>query len=499
MLKDRAAGILLPVFSLPSKFGIGDFGPQAYNFIDQLLESQQFYWQILPLNPSVPDSNNSPYSSLSAFAGNTVYISPELLVNDRLLEESEINNTPEFSIKTVDYKKAVEFKSGLLTKAYEKFKNGQDLIKEYEKFCWENHNWLEEYVTFFAFYKKFNQSWSKWPEEIRDHDSDAVNDLKNQLKDSIEYYKFEQFIFYRQYYKLKQYASEKGIKIFGDLTYYVDYNSVDVWANQDIFKLDEDRKPEKIAGVPPDYFSETGQLWGNPVYDWDELKKTDYKWWLKRLQHNLNMYDLLRIDHFRGLVDFWEVQAGSKTAEKGQWIEVPYRDFFRKLFREWPFARLVAEDLGKISASVREAIYEYEFPSMKVLLFAFEGDVKANPHCLYNHNKNSVVYTGTHDTNTAKGWFRQELTGESKKRLLSLLGDEVNEDKISWSLIRLAYASPSSIAIIPLPDILEYDETGRINNPKKSEEQWNWRYEAGEFTDSIKEKLKELTENFGRY
>lgn len=492
----RGSGILLHITSLPSPYGIGDMGPWAYKFVDFLSETKQSYWQILPLNPPAPTCNNSPYHGSSAFAGNTLLISPELMVHEGLLTEEDIKPLPSFQKNKVNYLEVISHKEKIFSKAYEHFK--EEDKSEFEKFCSENSNWLEDFVLFAALRAHLKQVWSEWPPELRDRQPEALQKLKEQLHDRIGMEKFLQYVFYQQWFSLKSYCNRKGIQIIGDIPIYVDYDSADVWVNSKIFKLDKEKRPFFVAGVPPDYFSQTGQLWGHPIYRWDILKELGYEWWIRRIEHSLKLFDLVRIDHFRGFVAYWEIQAGEKTAVRGRWVEAPAEDFFTTLRKRFPHLPILAEDLGIITPDVREVMNRLGFPGMRVLLFAFGEEISTNPYAPHNHVRNCVAYTGTHDTNTVRGWFENEATPEDKERLFRYLGHKVSAGNVHWGFIRLASMSVANMAIFPLQDILGLGEAARMNRPATKEGNWQWRLSPNQLTPSLAGRLMEMTEIYGR-
>jgi 4-alpha-glucanotransferase len=497
-MKRRGSGILLHITSLPSPYGIGDLGPWAYKFVDFLSETKQSFWQILPLNPISGAFGNSPYSSPSAFAGNPLLISPDLLVEDGFLSKSDIEGDSSFPNERVDYTAVTEYKYKLLGTAYENYKKrGKDY--EFERFSSENSYWLDDYALFISIKEYFNRIvWSDWPEDIRNRNEGAIKEWKEKLKDRVLMGKFFQYIFFKQWFSLKTYCKGKSIRIIGDVPIYVNYDSSDVWTNPQIFKLDNNKRPTSVAGVPPDYFSKTGQLWGNPVYRWDVLRESGYLWWIKRIEHNLKLFDIIRLDHFRGFVAYWEVPAVEKTAINGRWIEVPVEDFFKTLFKRFPFLPVIAEDLGLITPDVREIINRFEFPGMTVLLFAFGDDFPNGAYLPHNYTKNCVVYTGTHDNNTVKGWFTREARPEDRKRIFEYIGREVKEENIHWEFIRLAMMSVANMAIIPIQDILGLGEEAKMNLPSTPQGNWEWRLIPNQITHSAIEKFREMTEIYGR-
>jgi len=497
-MKRRGSGILLHVTSLPSHFGVGDMGPWAFRFVDFLAETKQSLWQILPVNPTDPEHFNSPYHCTSAFACNPLIISPELLVQDGLLNKSDVKSPPDFPLERVDYRAAGAYKKKLFNRAYERFK-GKRPQYEYKRFCSENSNWLEDFALFVALKSHFDgMVWSEWPQEVRDRHPEALQSAKTELHEKAEMERFLQYIFFNQWSILRNYCNQKSIQIIGDIPIYVKHDSVDVWTHPEIFKLDNEKRPYAVAGVPPDYFSETGQLWGNPVYRWEVLKEKEYSWWVQRMEQNLRLCDVVRIDHFRGLVAYWEVPATEKTAIKGKWIEAPAMEFLNHLTRKFPFLPIIAEDLGVITPDVREIMRNFELPGMKVLLFAFGEDLPTNPYIPHNHVKNCVAYTGTHDNSTIRGWFEREITPEDKKRLLRYLGRDVPLDELHWELIRLLMMSVANTVIFPMQDILGLGEEARMNRPATLEGNWEWRLLPDLLTPDLASRLLEMTEMYGR-
>ncbi len=489
---------MLHITSLPSSYGIGDLGAWAYRLADFLTETRQGFWQILPLNPTDPALGNSPYYSPSAFANNTMFISPAFLIKNGLLEKTDIEHLPPFQNERVNYYEAAAYKKKLFHKAYERFKINNNK-SEYEKFCSGNSYWLEDFTLFVVLKKHFHgKVWSEWIPEIRDRKQETLQMLKKQHQEKIELEKFLQYLFSQQWSSLKNYCNRRDIQIIGDMPIYVCYDSADVWANPDLFKLNENKHPAFVAGVPPDYFSKTGQLWGNPVYQWKRLKETGYNWWIQRIKHNLNLYDMVRVDHFRGFVGYWEIPSGEKTAINGRWVEAPAGDFFTTLQKRFSHLPFIAEDLGIITDDVREIMRRFEFPGMKVLQFAFGGDVSANPYAPHNHIKNCVVYTGTHDNNTTKDWFERDAAKEERENLFRYLGREVSSENIAWEFIRLAMMSVADMVIIPMQDILELGEEARMNKPATTEGNWQWRLLPEQLTPALAQKLREVTEIYGR-
>jgi 4-alpha-glucanotransferase len=494
----RKSGILLHITSLPSRYGIGDLGPGAYRFADFLEAAGQKLWQVLPLSPTDSIQGNSPYSSPSAFAGNPLVLSPERLVEEGFATASDLEAVPDFDSGRVDYPAVIEYKQHLLDRAFERFSNAAG-GREFKGFLQRNSHWLEDFALFTSLKEHFKDTvWSDWPPEIRDRKPDALEVMRKQLAREIAKQRFVQFVFFKQWHSLKSYCNRRGIRIVGDLPIYVSYDSTDAWADSQIFKLKPDKKPTHVAGVPPDYFSSTGQLWGNPVYNWDVCKSTGFRWWLRRMEHVLSFYDVVRIDHFRGLVAYWEIPAGNTTAVKGEWIDVPSYEFFDAMtgrFKDFP---IIAEDLGEITPDVREVMEHYAFPGMKVLLFAFGSDDPGHPYLPHNYEANFVVYTGTHDNNTARGWFENGASPEDRGRLSRYVGHKVTADSVYLEMTRLAMGSVAATAIIPMQDILGLGEESRMNLPGVLEGHWQWRLLEARMSSDVAAELHKITRTYGR-
>lgn len=502
-MNKRASGILLHITSLPSEYGIGDMGPGAYRFADFLSDSGQSYWQILPLNPTSMAYGNSPYSSHSVFAGNTLFISPVLLKEDGFIYDHQLSGigTSDSGTDSVDYFEATNIKRQILDTAYENYKDRMNSVTEdnFDQFCSDNSYWLDDYSLFMVLKDEFNQNpWNKWPKDYRDRYIATLSTARKSFNERIEKIKFFQFLFYGQWHRLKGYCNRNNIQIIGDLPIYPNFDSSDVWTRRELFKLGE--KGEKIfsAGVPPDYFSDKGQLWGNPVYNWDEIKKTGYEWWIKRFRHNFSLTDIVRVDHFRGFVAYWEVPSDHKTAIDGKWVKVPVYEFFETLNRSFNFLPVIAEDLGTITPDVKEVMNRFGFPGMKLLIFAFGDDFPDGDYLPHNHIRNCVVYTGTHDNNTVRGWFREEADHRQIYRLSRYTDTEINEENVSRVMARMAMGSVADTAIIPMQDILSLSEKSRMNLPSRSGENWHWRLNTGQISTDVKNYLREITEVYGR-
>ena len=497
-MNKRASGVLLHITSLPSKYGIGDFGPQAYQFADFLSKAKQSYWQILPLNPPHNRINISPYNCLSAFAGNTSLISPELLYKSGYIKKSDIPGTAGFPENVLDYKKAESFRAIIFSKLFDSEKLKKE-SKSFENFCTENKNWLNDYALFIALIKHFKTTdWAKWPKQIRDRKPAALKEASETVKTNCEKEKVLQYIFFKQWFDLKKYCNKLGIEIIGDMPIYVAYQSSDVWANPEIFKLDRTKKPVFKSGVPPDFFSKTGQLWGNPVYNWKVIKRQDYKWWIERTEQNLKLYDIFRIDHFRGFAKFWQIPGNDKNAIRGKWIKGPGEDFFKSLYKHFPSAQIIAEDLGLITPDVRALLKKLDLPGMKVLHFAFSDTTGKNTYLPHNYIENCIVYTGTHDNNTTTGWFKNDLSPKQKAALFAYLGRKVSGKDISWELIKMAMGSVAKTAIIPMQDLLSLSSEARMNHPAKTRGNWNWRLKQSQIDNKTADKLAKITELYGR-
>ena len=489
---------MLAVTSLPSKYGVGDLGPAAYRFVDFLARSRQRFWQMLPVNPPAHRIGHCPYACMSAFAGDELLISPELLYRQCLLSRKDIDSAPQFSEDKVQYRRVIAYKDRLFTKAYKAFSAGPRDI-EYDRFCRANKYWLDDYAMFVVLRRHYdNWFWAEWPAAVRQRKERAIASIADELGDRIEKQKFLQYQFFIQYDALKQYCTGRGVSIIGDMPIYVTYDSADVWSNPGIFKLTAGLKPSALSGVPPDDFCKTGQLWGNPVYDWKEFKKRHYSWWFARVAHNMRLADVIRIDHFRAFVSYWQVPARHKTAERGKWVDAPGDDFFSKLFKRFSDCRLIVEDLGHITDDVVELVDKFDLPGMNILQYAFDGDAKYGSHRVYNHKKNSVTYTGTHDNNTIKGWFLKELTHASRDKVCDYFGRRIPASSLHWEMIRLAYDSPSNLTIIQMQDILGLDYTARMNRPGTIKGNWQWRLKRRQMPGILADKLARLTNTHGR-
>jgi 4-alpha-glucanotransferase len=495
----RSSGILLHITSLPSRYGIGDLGPGAYRFVDFLKRSKQSIWQLLPLTPTSMSHANSPYSSNSAFAGNPILISPDLLVEEGWIRKKDIAGDLSYSDERVDYHAVSDFKYSLLNRAFGQFNAKARKPFDYEQFCRQEEYWLDDFALFVALKTKYNGAvWGDWPWQVRDRLPDTLAALHEEQVEEITRQKFYQFLFFRQWQALKRYANDHAVTLFGDIPIYVNYDSSDVWTNPGIFKLNEHKKPIAVSGVPPDIFSATGQLWGNPVFDWDALRATGFRWWSERVRHNLKLFNLMRIDHFRGLIAYWEVDAHERTAVNGRWVGVPTDEFLTTLTRMFPNLPLVAEDLGIITPDVKEVMHRYGIPGMKVLLFAFFDGMEKGPYIPHNHTKESIIYTGTHDNNTVRGWFETEASEEDKKRIFDYVGREMPAEDIAWEFIRMAMMSVGNIIIVPMQDVLALGPEARMNRPATLDGNWEWRVRSEQLSSILEDRLRDMTLLHGR-
>jgi len=491
----RANGILLHPTSLPGKFGSGDFGSEAYKFIDFLEKAKQTYWQILPLGPT--GYGDSPYSSFSAFAGNTLLISPEKIVEDGFLTAKEVNRKLKFPLDRVDFGQVIEYKKQLFEKAFARFRqtDDQSVAEEFHNFCRDNDFWLEDYALFQALRLANNQkSWQEWDAPVRLREPEALEKARTDLDEEMFAQKFYQFLFYKQWFDLKRYANERGVKIIGDVPIFVALDSCDVWRDSSQFKLNADGSPTVVSGVPPDYFSMTGQLWGNPIYDWERMREDNFRCWTARMRFVFQTVDVVRIDHFRGFEACWEVPGADKTAENGRWVSAPGAELFSAVRDALGDAPMMAEDLGVITPEVEELRDSNNFPGMKILLYAFGGDAR-NPYLPHNFARNAVVYTGNHDNDTVVGWFAS-ANGQAREFCLKYLNSDGRE--IHWDFIRAAIASVADTAIVPMQDILGLGSEGRMNLPATGSGNWDWRCREKDFSDRLAERLKALTETYGR-
>ncbi|HEX2986271.1 MAG TPA: 4-alpha-glucanotransferase [Caproiciproducens sp.] len=491
----RASGILMPIFSLPSEFGIGCFSKEAYRFVDQLKESGQSYWQILPLGPT--SYGDSPYQSFSTFAGNPYFIDLESLIEEGLLTRAECESF-DFgdNQQYIDYEKIYLSRFKILKKAYDRSNFRDD--KSYRKFEKKNSFWLKDYALYMAVKRHFGEiSWNQWDEDIRLRNPKAIENYEKELVDEIDFFKYMQFVFSEQWRKLKDYANKNNVKIIGDIPIYVAFDSADSWSHPELFQFDAERNPKLVSGCPPDAFSLTGQLWGNPVYDWAYHKKTSYEWWIQRISYCFELYDVVRIDHFRGFDKYYAIPFGAPTAEHGKWRKGPGIELFRQLSKKIQNMNIIAEDLGFLTDSVRKLVKDSGYPGMKVLEFAFDSREESDylPH---NYNSHCVVYTGTHDNDTVQGWYRT-ICDEDRQLSIEYMGNEKTDlCDIHWDFIRLALSSVADLAIIPIQDYLGLGSEARINQPSTIGNNWKWRLQNGQITDELLAKIGRMTALYGR-
>ncbi len=494
---ERSSGILFHPTSLPGKYGIGTLGKEAYAFIDFLKKSKQKLWQIFPLGPT--GYGDSPYQSFSSFAGNPYLIDFDLLIEAHLLSEEDLKDiffgdNEEY----IDYGAIYNQKYPLLRKAYENFKSSDnnEMKGSLENFKRENSSWLNDYSLYISLKNHFNGlPWNEWAQDIKNREDGAMHHYRSELADDIEYHNFIQFLFFKQWGDVKRYANENGIKIIGDIPIFVAADSSDAWANPEIFLFDKERKPVKVAGVPPDYFSATGQLWGNPLYNWEKLKETNYSWWVERVRANLSTCDIIRIDHFRGFEAYWAVPYGDDTAINGQWEPGPGIDLFNAIKSQLGELPIIAEDLGLMTQGVIDLREATGFPGMKILGFAFDSG-EENDYLPHTYTKNCVVYTGTHDNDTLVGWF-QKAKEEDRQFARDYLNSR-SDDEIHWDAIRGAWSSVACMAISPVQDFLGLGSEARINTPGVASGNWQWRLKQGVLTNELAERIAKLTKIYSR-
>lgn len=499
---ERSAGILLAISSLPSPYGVGDFGGQARKFAQFLSSGKQQYWQLLPLNPSGRSEFYSPYSAISAMAGSVLYISPELLLAEGYLTKEDLIEKAIPSGNQVDFELAENIKQELSKKAYRNFlqlDHADGRVLEFEKFCDKEQGWLDDFAAYAVLkYKHDQQPWYKWPARFKNRHQKSIESFCKEEQDAIREVKWQQYTFFKQWADLKRYCNNLNIKLFGDLPFYVNYDSADVWSHPDLFAIDKKGKIKAIAGVPPDYFNANGQLWGMPVFNWEKLEETGYEWWIARIKKNMELFDTLRLDHFRAFFDYWEVPGKAETAKEGVWKEGPGSgifEAFKQVLGDLPF---IAEDLGDISDGVYRLRDEQGMPGMKVLQFAFGDDLPKSPHAPHNYTPHYIAYTGTHDNNTTVGWYRKDINEESRQRINEYTGSKTSEKNIHQVMSRLAYASVADMVILPMQDVLGLNEKSRMNQPATTGINWQWRLLKKQLDQKHAEWLKGLVLLYGR-
>ncbi len=496
----RRAGVLLHVTSLPSPYGIGDLGPEAFAFVDFLASAGQTLWQILPLTPTATFLGDSPYSSPSVFAGNPLLVSPELLARKGLVRLADLQQVPAPTGSRVDYAAVTAQRRVLLDAAFDAAAPGLAHDRAFQDFVRRaGPAWLDDYALFQVVKdRRGGESWHCWPEPLRDRDPAALDALRDEAARDLAKVAFEQHLFFSQWHDLKAHAARSGVAVVGDMPFYPTFDSADCWANPGLFKLGPDRQPTVVAGVPPDYFSATGQRWGNPVYRWEAMAKAGYAWWMDRLAHNLELADMVRLDHFRAFSAHWEIPAQEKTAVNGRWVDGPGAEFFialKKRFRRMP---VIAEDLGMITEDVRALRRAFSLPGMRVLMFAFGADLPESDNAWHHHDASSVAYTGTHDNNTVRGWFEAETSPEDRARMAEYMGHEPMADTVAWDLVRLCMLSVAPMAVAPMQDLLGLSASGRMNVPAVANGNWGWRMERGAASPDLAARLRRLTELSGR-
>lgn len=490
----RRSGVLLPISSLPSKYGIGSFSKEAYDFVDKLEEAGQKIWQILPLGPT--GYGDSPYQSFSTFAGNPYFIDLEELIEEGLLSEEECNSYDwGDNVEYIDYEKIYLSRFEVLNKAYKRSNISDN--EEFISYCEENSWWLDDYTLYTALKDYLGgTSWIEWDEGLKSRDKDVLDKYKAELKEEIIFYKYTQYLFFKQWSKLKSYANQKGISIVGDIPIYVALDSSDTWSETKLFQLDEDLNPIAVAGCPPDSFSEDGQLWGNPLYDWEYHKKTEYKWWIKRISYSFSLYDIVRIDHFRGFDEYFSIPYGHVNAVNGAWEKGPGIELFEYIKKELGDVQIIAEDLGFLTDTVRKLLKDTGYPGMKVLEFAFDSG-EASDYLPHNYDRNCVVYTGTHDNNTVNGWYN-EINEHDRQMFIEYSNKLDAEEPANWDMICLAMRSVADTCIIPIQDFLGLDESARINAPSTLGYNWKWRMKEGSISEELIKKIRRLTKIYGR-
>ncbi|EGD28787.1 4-alpha-glucanotransferase [Streptococcus sanguinis SK72] len=495
-MKKRQSGVLMHISSLPGKYGIGSFGQSAYDFVDFLVRTKQRYWQILPLGTT--SYGDSPYQSFSAFAGNTYFIDFDILIEEGLLDEADVKGA-DFGDdpKKVDYAKIFDARRPIMEKAVARFLKADDL-SDYESFVEQNAAWLEVFAEYMAIKEHFdNLAWTEWPDEaIRRRDAASLASYREKLADKLTYHRVTQYLFFKQWLRLKAYANEHHIEIVGDMPIYVAADSADVWAQPHFFKTDAVGKPTCVAGCPPDEFSETGQLWGNPIYDWEAMDKDGYAWWIERLRESFKIYDIVRIDHFRGFESYWEVPAGSETSASGKWVKGPDYKLFAAVKEALGDLNIIAEDLGFMTDEVIELRERTGFPGMKILQFAFNPDDESidSPHLAPN---NSVMYTGTHDNNTVLGWYKDEID-DATRQYMAQYTNRKEYETVPHAMLRTIFASVSFMAIATMQDLLELDSAARMNYPSTIGGNWTWRMTAEELNPIVEGELYSLTKTYRR-
>jgi 4-alpha-glucanotransferase len=492
---NRSSGIILHPSSLPGPDGIGDLGPEAYHWVDFLSQCGCSLWQMLPLGPT--GYGDSPYQCFSAFPGNPYLISPIAMLEDNLLTRDDLVDRPDFPEQAVLFGEVIPWKIELLNRAYARFQSSQshELQKSFDEFQEIEASWLHDYAIFMAIKDAYaGQSWKEWPLALRNRDQRALSLFQQERPDAIKRHIFRQFLFFHQWKALQKYANLKNVNIIGDIPLYISFDSVEAWAHPELFFFDENKLPTAVAGVPPDYFSPTGQLWGNPLYRWEYHRKTDYQWWLQRIKASLKIFDILRLDHFRGFAGYWKIPAGMPTAEIGNWEAGPGKHFFYVVQQQLGDLPIIAEDLGEITPEVDELRDTFHLPGMKIIQFSFSTD-STNDFLPHNYSENCAAYTGTHDNDTIRGWYDQapEIEQDFCRRYLSCTGDD-----ISWDLIRAVWSSVAEMALAPIQDFLSLGSNARMNYPGTPSGNWTWRLQSEALNDNLVERINDLNSLYGR-
>ena len=507
MERARRSGILLHPTSLPGAGGIGSLGPAAHRFLEQMQRAGQSVWQVLPLGPT--GYGDSPYQSFSAFGGNMLLISPERLAEDGLVDAADVDALPPGDADRVSFGRVIPARQELLTKAYRAFAEGkgtEELRTAFPEFRTRESPWLDDFTLFGAIHDTERKAWVEWPAALAAREPDALEEARGRHREDMDRLAFVQFLFFRQWDAVRAKARELGIEILGDVPLFVAHDSCDVWVHRQLFDLQDDGSPRVLAGAPPDMFTDDGQLWGNPLYDWDRLREQEFAWWVARMRGALRLYDSVRLDHFRGFVGCWATPAGEKTARNGEWVPVPGQELFDCLRGQLEAMPFVAEDLGDITPEVHELRDRYGFPGMKILQFGFAGDPRTNEFAPHNYSRNSVVYTGTHDNETIRGWWSdgrgahgraEEEVAEESARIAALIGTDAED--AHWGFLRIALSSIADTAIVPIQDVLGLGNEARMNTPSRAEGNWGWRMREDAFTDELIARLRDLTAATGRW
>ncbi len=496
MLSQRASGILLHVISLPGKYGIGTLGKEAFEFVDFLVKAKQTYWQILPLGHT--GYGHSPYQCYSSRAGDPMLIDLDFLVEDGLLNKNDFDTEIKFTDEKINYLKVIDFKLPLLKKAHSNFKNSssETNLASYNSFLKMHETWIHEYAFFMALKRHFdNKPWYEWETDYKMAMPEALQPLYYSLQSEIDFYMFLQYLFFKQWLSVKQYANKNNINIIGDIPIYVSPDSVDAWASPELFLFDENKNPIVVGGVPPDYFSETGQHWGNPLFRWEVMMRDGFKWWIERIRSNFILYDVVRIDHFRGFAAYWAIPHGEETAIKGEWVNAPGKLLFEAIKQNLDNAEIIAEDLGVITQDVIDLRDAFNLPGMKILQFAFDTKETTNNFLPHTYLKNCVVYTGTHDNEPVKGWYKNADTDD---KVYALNYCNAKAKTIHWDMIRTAWASVANTAIAPMQDILGLSSEARMNLPGSTENNWQWKIKSGDLQIALAAQIAELTDLYGR-